>query len=407
MKKIPFALPEIGEREIEAVTDVMRSDWITTGPKVREFEQNLADYCGVSHAQCLSSATAGMELLLRLYGIGPGDEVITTPYTFAATANVIVHTGAVPVFADVCGEDFNIDPVAIEKLISPKTKAVITVDFGGLPVNYGGISTILRDKANLFRPSANPYQRGLHRPLWISDAAHSLGAVYGGRKTGGLADFSVFSFHAVKNLTTAEGGAMLYDRSVWENADDIYRGLRLMLLHGQSKDALDKLKAGNWFYAIELPGYKYNMTDMSAAMGISQLARYEDEILAKRKRICGIYTEALAGVPSLSVPILRDGLRETSYQLYPLRLKTPNIELRNAVIAGMSEKGIALNVHFIPLPLHPYYEKLGYMIDKYPTAKKLYESEISLPVYSRLSEDDALYIAEELKKTLKNLEERL
>jgi len=218
INKIPFALPEIGEPEIQAVTDVMRSDWITTGPKVAEFEAALSGFCGVSHTVCLSSATAGMELVLRLFGIGAGDEVITTPYTFAATANVILHTGAKPVFADIKPGDFNIDPAEIERLITDRTKAVISVDFAGLPADYSEIADVIQRKAGLYRPSMNPYQRQSGRPVFISDAAHSLGANYRGKKIGSQADFTVFSFHAVKNLTTAEGGAILYDQSRWDNA---------------------------------------------------------------------------------------------------------------------------------------------------------------------------------------------
>ena len=403
IKKIPFALPEIGEDEIRAVTEVMRSDWITTGPKVAEFEAGLSKYCGASHTVCLSSATAGMELILRMFGIGPGDEVITTPYTFAATANVILHTGAKPVFADVKTDDFNIDPAAVERLITGRTKAVISVDFAGLPADYNEIAAALARKAHLFRPSMNPYQRQSGRPVFISDAAHSMGASYHGKKIGGQADFTVFSFHAVKNLTTAEGGAILYDQSRWENADEIRRKLKLLSLHGQSKDALEKLRAGNWFYTIELAGYKFNMTDMSAAMGLTQLGRYENDILHKRKMICEIYNEAFGTQEWAKLPPLRDTMRESSYQLYPLRLRIPDEEKRNLIIQKMGEQDIALNVHFIPLPLHPLYNKLGYSIDDYPSANECYRAEMSLPVYSRLSADDARTIAQTLIDTVKNI----
>jgi dTDP-4-amino-4,6-dideoxygalactose transaminase len=403
INKIPFALPEIGEPEIQAVTDVMRSDWITTGPKVAEFEAALSGFCGVSHTVCLSSATAGMELVLRLFGIGAGDEVITTPYTFAATANVILHTGAKPVFADIKPGDFNIDPAEIERLITDRTKAVISVDFAGLPADYSEIADVIQRKAGLYRPSMNPYQRQSGRPVFISDAAHSLGANYRGKKIGSQADFTVFSFHAVKNLTTAEGGAILYDQSRWDNAVEIRRKLKLLTLHGQSKDALEKLRAGNWFYSIELAGYKYNMTDMSAAMGLTQLARYDSEILVKRKRICEIYHQAFGAQDWALVPPLSDSMRETSYQVYPLRLSVPDEDKRNLIIQKMGEKGIALNVHFIPLPLHPLYNKLGYSIDDYPSARECYRAEMSLPVYSRLSEDDAYTVTQALIDTVKNI----
>ena len=286
-RKIQFSPPDITEEEIQAVSDTLRSGWITTGPKTKQFEKEIAEYCGVNKAICLNSATAGLESVLRLFGIGEGDEVITTPYTYTATASTILHTGAKVVFADVLPGSFNIDPESVAKAITSKTKAVIPVDIAGIPCDYDKLKNVLEEKKSLYNPKKGTLQETLCRPLLLADAAHSFGAEYktgnGWKKSGALADFSVFSFHAVKNLTTAEGGAVTFN-----SGDDIYKQLQLLSLHGQSKDALAKMKAGSWRYSIELPGYKCNMTDIAAAMGLVQLKRYPN-LLARRREIFDLY----------------------------------------------------------------------------------------------------------------------
>ncbi|HCL57705.1 MAG TPA: capsular biosynthesis protein [Spirochaetia bacterium] len=384
---ISFAPPDITEKEIDAVVQVLKSGWITTGPKVKEFEENLSIYCGTEKALCLNSATAGMELVLRFFGVGEGDEVITTPYTFAATANVILHCGAVPVFADIQEDDFNISVEKISSLITSKTKAIIPVDFAGMPCDYQKIYQLVENKKNLFC-AENPVQEKLGRVLVLSDAAHSFGSVYQGKKAGSWADFTVFSFHAVKNLTTAEGGAILFSSLGEIKSQEIYQKLKLFSLHGQSKDALDKFQAGNWFYSIDLPGYKYNMTDIAAAMGISQLERYEKDNLLPRKKIFQRYSQEIKG--DYLFPLSETAEKETNYHLYPLRIKKG--EERNRFVQYLAGKGIAANVHFIPLPMHSYYKSIGYKIEDYPVALKNFEREVSLPIYPQLTENQIRYL---------------
>lgn len=397
MKKIEFAPPDITEAEIAAVTETLRSGWITTGPRVKKFEVQIADYCSQERAVCLSSATAGLELALRLFEVGPGDEVVTTPYTYAATANVILHTGAKPVFADV-KDDFNVDPEAVARVLSPRTKAVISVDFGGMPVDYDELKTVL-DEFRGWSPSAGTLQETLPRPLLLADTAHGFGAEYDGRKLGSIADMTVFSFHAVKNLTTAEGGAVTFGGPFCGmESDEIYKQLRLLSLHGQSKDALAKMKAGAWRYTIELAGYKCNMTDIQAAIGMVQLSRYDAEILPHRKAICETYLEGLAGDPRFVLPSFVTARKRSSYHLFPLRLSAGNEKARDVLIDKMADAGIACNVHYIPLPLHPLYRGLGYRMEDYPKAAALYRSEVSLPVHSKMTTDDAKYVCGKLKE---------
>jgi dTDP-4-amino-4,6-dideoxygalactose transaminase len=400
-EKIPFSPPDITELEILEVSDTLRSGWITTGPKTARFEKMIGEYCLADRAVCLSSATAGLELSLRLFDIGEGDEVITTPYTYAATANVILHTGARPVFADVRKGEYNIDPVSVESLITEKTKAVISVDVGGLPCDYDGIKEALEIRKRLFSPAAGTRQEGLDRPVYISDAAHSLGARYKGRPVGSSADFTVFSFHAVKNVTTAEGGAIVFSSSEnWDPAG-IEKTLRLLSLHGQDKDALSKTQLNSWRYSIEIPGYKCNMTDIQASLGIVQLGRYEKEMIPWRKKIAGIYNSELGKSPGLEMPVLCGSEMETSYHLFMARLRSGGETERDAIISGLAEKNIAANVHYIPVVMHPAYTKLGYSIGDYPNTYHAYEREITLPLYSTLPAGDAHRVCDEILGMLK------
>ncbi|TAL32386.1 MAG: DegT/DnrJ/EryC1/StrS family aminotransferase [Spirochaetes bacterium] len=400
MKPIPFSPPDITQAEIDAVAEVMRSGWITTGPRVMEFEKKIAEYCGTPGAVCLSSATAGLELVLRLLDIGPGDEVITTPCTYAATANVILHVGARPVFVDVGRGSFLIDPDAVAAAVTKRTKAVIPVDFGGWPADYRSIALALDSRRKKYRPRKNSLQCLFDRPAVIADAAHSIGARCGGGMSGSLADFSVFSFHAVKNLTTAEGGAVTFGGGIGPHVPEMSRQLKLFSLHGQSKDALAKQRAGGWRYSIELPGYKCNMTDIQAAMGLAQLERYEREILPARREIFTLYRSLLGEDTRLSLPLANKGEIESSCHLYPVIVKGADEQRRDAVIERMAAQGIACNVHFIPVVMHPAYTRLGYRMDDYPRCYEMFRAEISLPVYSRLLREDARRVAETLRGCL-------
>ncbi len=402
-KKIPFSPPDITESEINAVVEVLKSGWITTGPKVKEFEEKISKYCSTEKAVALNSATAGLELTLRILDIGMGDEVITTPYTFAATSNVILHTGATPVFVDINFEDFNISVKEIEKAITKRTKAIISVDFGGLPVDFDEIKEVCKRKKSLYIPKRGTWQEYFDRVVLISDSAHSFGASYRGKKIGGMADFTVFSFHAVKNLTTAEGGAVTFNSINVVSADEIYKKYKLLSLHGQNKDAYSKFNDKNsWYYEILNIGYKYNMTDVLAAIGVAQLERYEKEILTKRREIANIYFKNL-NQERIILPIYKTEKKESSYHLFPLRIKSLSENERNLIIQRMAEKGISLNVHFIPVVMHPAYIKLGFNIKDYPVCYEAYKSEISLPIYSKMELSDAEYVSSELLKTLGEL----
>ncbi|MBO0525475.1 DegT/DnrJ/EryC1/StrS aminotransferase family protein [Clostridium botulinum] len=382
MKKIPFSPPDITEREIDAVVEVLKSGWITSGPKTQQFENNLAEYCHTNKAVAVSSASAGLELVLKEFDIKEGDEVITTPYTYTATASVCLHRGIKPKFVDVAKDSFLIDIEKLADAITPKTKAIYTVDFAGVPVDYDAIKEVLKAK-------------GREDIILVSDSAHSLGAIYKGKKVGGQVDFHVFSFHAVKNLTTAEGGAITFGDNNFKGKEDLHKDFKLQSLHGQSKDALSKTKAGAWEYDILTDGHKCNMTDMGSAIGLVQLTRYE-EMLRKREAIFDTYTKVLQEKDWAIIPFKKDETKETSYHLYPLRIKGFGEVERNEVIKILAEKDIATNVHFKPLPMFTLYKNLGYNIEDYPNAYAQYANEISLPVYSTLSLEDAEYVAKEL-----------
>ncbi len=382
---IPFSPPRCDQKVIDAVAEVLRSGWITTGPKTALFEKNLAAYCGAPSVLCLNSATAGLELMLRWFGVKEGDEVIVPAYTYAATANVVMHCGAKPVFVDVNPGDFNISLKAIENAITEKTKVVMPVDFGGYPCDYDAINALVawEDIRKKFKASG-PEQEKLGRMLVLSDSAHSIGAVYKGKKAGSLTDISVFSFHAVKNLSTAEGGAVaLRLPAPFDNAA-IHAAMRMKSLHGQSKDALAKSQKGSWRYDIVEAGYKCNMTDLMAAIGLVELERY-NETLAKRKSILEKYTKLLSGYSWAELPEFDTAERSSSYHLFPLRLKGVKEEDRDRIISEIFARDVSVNVHFVPVPMMSYYKGLGYDVKNYPVTFDNYSREISLPVFYDLS----------------------
>jgi dTDP-4-amino-4,6-dideoxygalactose transaminase len=389
---IPFSPPRVDKETIDAVTEVLRSGWITTGPKTKLFEKKIAGYCGVSSVLCLNSATAGLELALRWFGVGEGDEVILPAYTYAATANVVMHCGAKPVLADVNKDDFNIAIKSIEEKITSKTKVIMPVDIGGMPCNYHAIMAVLENSRKKFIPK-NDKQKMLGRVLVLSDAAHSFGATYQGKKTGSLADISVFSFHAVKNLTTAEGGAMAFNLHAPFDNNEIYKEICVKALHGQNKDALAKSQNGNWRYDIVEAGYKCNMTDIVAAIGLVELNRYDSDTLKKRKHIVTQYQKAFASYKWAEIPLFKDQTRESSYHLYPLRVKNIDEAKRDAIIQKIFDKDVSVNVHFIPLPLLSFYKNQGYSMKDYPVTYHNYSREISLPVYYDLSDEQVAIVA--------------
>lgn len=391
LKNIPFSPPDISEDEIAEVIDALKSGWITTGPKTKLFEKEIAEYCNTSRAVCLNSATACMELTLRLLGIGEGDEVITTAYTYTASASVIEHVGAKIVMVD-CGKDsFHIDYDAIEDAITEKTKAIIPVDIAGVMCDYERIFKAVNNKKEMFK-SSNEIQKAIGRVVVLADSAHSFGASYKGKMAGEVADFTSFSFHAVKNLTTAEGGAVTWNDIEGIDNEEIYRQFMLLSLHGQSKDALAKTKPGAWEYDIVYPAYKCNMTDIMAAIGIVQLKRYK-ELLERRKEIIGKYDEAMK---NLDVQILQHDGEDfsSSGHLYLVRLNGKDEKDRNRIIEEMAERGIATNVHYKPLPMHTAYKNLGFDIEDYPNSYKQYKNEITLPLNTLLSDEDVKYIIE-------------
>ena len=400
-RKITFSPPDITEREIAEVVDTLRSGWITTGPKTKKFEDEIAKYCGTKKAVALNSATAAMELALRLFDIGEGDEVITSAYTYTASASVIYHCCAKIILADTKKNGFNIDPKQVEKLITPKTKAIIAVDIGGFPADYSELLDIVEKKKNIFNAKKGTYQEELGRILIIGDAAHSFGSSYKEKKIGSVADITSFSFHAVKNLTTGEGGALTWNLPENFDNEEIYKGFMLLSLHGQNKDALNKLKAGAWKYDIVMPGYKSNMTDIIASIGLVQLQRYDGEILKKKEELVSYYEKYLGDLKDkVELPIFKNDIKESCRHLYMIRLKNQDEEKRNEIIAKLGENDIATNVHFQPLPLLTAYKKLGFKIEDYPNAYNQYKNEISLPLHDFLTEDDVKYICEYIKKII-------
>ena len=393
---IPFSPPHIDDAIIDEVAAALRSGWITTGPRTKLFEKKLAEYCDIQHVVCVNSASAGLELALRWFGIGEGDEVIVPAYTYTATAEVVIHCGAKPVMVDV-DDDFLINTNQVRCAITPRTKVILPVDIVGLPCDYDQLFDIVNDPAvkSQFQP-ANDRQRSLGRILILSDAAHSLGAHYKGKRTGAVADITVFSFHAVKNLTTAEGGAICLNLPNPFNTEDVYKELCVSSLHGQSKDALAKTKAGGWRYDVTSVGYKCNMTDVAAAMGLVELARYDQMILPRRREIFDAYNQAFSGDARFKVPTYETPDKRSSYHVFTLRVNGVTESQRDEIIFKMAQQGVAANVHFIPLPMLTAYKSFGYNIADYPNAYRQYACEISLPVYFNLTDEQ---VAEVIRVT--------
>jgi dTDP-4-amino-4,6-dideoxygalactose transaminase len=382
---IPFSPPRIDERTIAEVTAALRSGWITTGPRTKEFEKRLATYCGVDKVIALNAWTNACELVLRWFNIGPGDEVIVPAYTYCATANIVLHVGATPVMVDIL-DDFTIDPQAVRKAITSRTKCIMPVDIGGLPSDQEAMMRIAEEARAVFVPQGEVQQQ-LGRILVMSDAAHSFGATIGAKRVGAIADITGFSFHAVKNLTTAEGGALaLHMPGPFDN-EALYTLFNIMSLHGQSKDALSKMQAGAWRYDVTMAGWKCNMTDLQAAIGLVELERYDSETIPRRKAICERYNYAFGADARFTAPLFADTGREGSYHLYMLRLSNATEAQRDAVIAAIARHEVSVNVHFIPMPMLTVYKERGYRIADFPNTFRHYSREISLPVYYDLTDE--------------------
>lgn len=394
-RNIQFSPPDMSQAEIDEVVDTLKSGWITTGPKTKLFEKNIAKYCNTSKAVCLNSATACMEMTLRLLGVGPGDEVITSAYTYTASASIIKHVGAKIVLVDSGKNSYQIDYDAIADAITEKTKAIIPVDIAGVMCDYDKILEVVNKKKNLFKGS-NKIQNAIGRVAIIADAAHSIGASYKGKMNGEIADFTSFSFHAVKNLTTGEGGAVTWKNIEGIDNEDIYRTYMEFTLHGQTKDALAKTKLGAWEYDIVAPNYKCNMTDIMSSLGLVQLKRYP-EILKRRKEIIKKYTEKLN---SENIEVINHYTDESqsSGHLFLTRVKNINSEQRNKIIELMAENGIATNVHYKPLPLLSAYKNLGFKIEDYPNAHEMFKNEITIPLHTLLKDEEIDYITETYNK---------
>lgn len=386
---IKFSPPDISELEINEVIDALKSGWITTGPKTKELEKQVAQFCGVSRAVCLNSQTACAEMALRVLGIGKGDEVITSAYTYTASASVIDHVGAKIVLIDTQKDSLEMDYDALEKAITKNTKAIIPVDLAGIPCDYDRIFEIVNRKKNLFKPS-NDIQKAIGRIIILADTAHAFGAEWHGKKIGSVADFSAFSFHAVKNFTTAEGGALTWRDIDGIDHEDIYHKLQLLSLHGQSKDALAKTQLGAWEYDIQGTWFKCNMTDVAAAMGLAQMKRYP-EMLKRRNQIIERYDSAFKPL-GINVLTHYSESYSSSGHLYITRVPNITIEQRNEIIIKMAERGIACNVHYKPLPMHTAYKQLGFDIENYPNAYKNFENEITLPLHTCLTNEEVDFI---------------
>lgn len=399
-RTIQFSPPDISDEDISEVVDTLKSGWITTGPKTKLFEKQIAEYCNTSKAVCLNSATAAMEMTLRLLGIGPEDEVITCAYTYSASASVITHVGAKIVLVDSGKESFHIDYDAIADAITEKTKAIIPVDIGGAMCDYDKIFEAVESKKHLFNPSNN-LQKTFGRIIVLADAAHSFGASYRVKRSGQVADFTSFSFHAVKNLTTAEGGAVTWKDIEGIDNEEIYKQYMLLSIHGQSKDALAKTKLGAWEYDIVAPYYKCNMTDIMASIGLVQLRRYSG-ILDRRKEIIEKYDELLSGLDVTSISHYDENSKSSGH-LYLLRLNGKDEVFRNDVITKMAEKGVATNVHYKPLPMHTAYKNLGFKMEDYPNAFDMYRNEITLPLHTLLTDEDVEYVMDSLKDILNEI----
>ncbi len=402
---IPFSPPRMDQKVVDEVTDTLLSGWITTGPKTKRFEQEISDYTRAKRTICFGSATAGIELVLRWFGIGPGDEVIIPAYTYCATANVVIHCGATPVMVDCLPGQFNIDPQKVKEAISERTKMIIPVDIAGYPCDYDALWNIILNEEilSLFKPNS-PEQEMLGRIMLLADSAHGFGATYKGKKLGAVADGTGFSFHAVKNLTTAEGGAVCLNMPEPFDHDEMYRILNLMSLHGQSKDALSKMQKGAWRYDVTVPGYKCNMTDIQASIGLVELSRYNSETLPRRKEICELYDRGFADCDWAVTPKFREGDNtETSYHLYQLRVDGALEKDRDAIIQFIAERDIAVNVHFIPLPMLTAYKNLGHEMTNVPNAFNQYQNEISLPLFFDLKDEEVAEVVQAVKDAVQSI----
>ena len=389
LRNIPFSPPDMSEAEIIEVAEALRSGWITTGPKTKEFEKQIAGYCGTNKAVCLNSATACMEMILHVLGVGPGDEVITCAYTYTATASVTCHVGAKVVMVDTAPGAFEMDYSKLANAITEHTKVIIPVDLAGVVCDYEKVFDAVNSKKHLFKP-ANEIQKAFGRVVVLADAAHAFGAEQNGKMCGNIADFTSFSFHAVKNLTTAEGGALTWKPISGIDDEWIYKQFQLLSLHGQNKDALAKTQLGAWEYDIVAPNYKCNMTDVMAGIGLAQFKRYP-QMLSRRREIIEKYNAALSGY---NVEVLNHygDDHASSGHLYLVRLLGKGVEDRNVVISKMAERGIACNVHYKPLPMMTAYKNLGFDIADYPNAYAQYENEVTLPLHTRLTNEDVEYV---------------
>lgn len=400
MRKIPFSPPDMTESEVIEVSEALRSGWITTGPRTKEFEKLISMCCQTEKSVCLNSATACMELILRVLGVGPGDEVITSAYTYTATASVTCHVGAKVVMVDTAPDSFEMDYEKLVDAITEHTKVVMPVDLGGVVCDYDKIFAAVENKRHLFKP-VNDIQKAIGRVVVLADAAHAFGAQWHGKMCGEIADFTSFSFHAVKNLTTAEGGALTWRPIKGVDNEWLYKQFQLLSLHGQNKDALAKTKLGAWEYDIIAPNYKCNMTDIMAAIGLAQLKRYP-EMLRRRRLIIERYNDALK---DCNVQVLNHYGEDhsSSGHLYLVRLLGKDCECRNNVIEKMAERGIACNVHYKPLPMMTAYKALGFDINDYPNAYNQYRNEVTLPLHTCLSDEDVEYVITNFKEIITTL----
>ena len=400
VRNIPFSPPDIGDDEINEVIDSLRSGWITTGPKTKKFEEEIAKLCGTNKAVCLNSATAALELILRIIGIGPGDEVIVPAYTYTASASPVYHLGAKIVLCDIQKDCFEMDCDKLKKLINESTKAIIAVDLAGIICDYDKIYEIVNEKKKIFKAN-NDIQKKFGRIIVIADCAHGIGAVRNNLHSGNIADFTSFSFHAVKNLTTAEGGAATWKNYDFIDDDELYKQFQLLSLHGQSKDALHKTGLGNWEYDVMGLYYKCNMTDIMASIGLAQIKRYSS-LMKRRHEIIQKYNKAFVDLP-IKVLDHDDKNHCSSGHLYMVRINGIDEEKRNEVIVKMAQLGVATNVHFKPLAMFTGYKKLGFDIKNYPNAYNYYKNEITLPLYSLLNDDDIEYVISCFRRVLKEM----
>ena len=402
MKKynIPFSPPDISDGEINEVIDTLKSGWITTGPKTKELERRLSEFTNTPKTVCLNSATAALELTLRVLGIGEGDEVIVPAMTYTASCSVIYHVGAKAVIVDIAEDSHEMDYDALANAITENTKAVIPVDLAGIPCDYNKIFEVVENKKHLFKANSE-YQEKLGRVAVVADGAHALGSTYKGKEIGSVADFTTFSFHAVKNFTTAEGGSVTWKQNENFDNEELYREYQIYSLHGQTKDALAKTKAGSWEYDIVIPGYKCNLTDIAASIGLVQLDRYP-KLLERREDIIDQYNKGFEGTRIKALSHSSEDYKSCGH-LYITRIESATFEQRGEIITKMAERGISCNVHYKPLPLLTAYKNLGFNIENYPNAYNYYVKEITLPLHTRLSDEDVAVIIENFKEIVEEV----